>query len=246
MQVIVCGKDLCLSHQLVGRFFLIGESLSNLSNPLTEVNKERKIRLIFYNLRHDINFHSFCRDWQDQIAKRCVRGKFSERHNNTTMTCKDKFLPTFLTVVTLTFLLACGQSNSNKNSAQTDNTASDDQALTIDTFSTFPPEIDGCFCYFSNDSTEFKKGEYVYMNDFAQTSFLKINGVLTKFTQTDFKEINKMITVAKAKSDKYELTIEVIDGIQSGDETALKSGTIKLADRNGKTITKTFYGECGC
>ncbi len=42
------------------------------------------------------------------------------------------------------------------------------------------------------------------------------------------------------------MTIEVKDGIQSGDETSLKSGTISLTYKNGKTITRTFYGECGC
>jgi hypothetical protein len=162
------------------------------------------------------------------------------------MTIRNKFLLTFLTVVTLTFLFACGQSNSNKSVSLSENIKSDDQALTIDTFSTFPPEIDGCSCYFSNDSTEFKKGQYVYMNDYAQTSFLKINGVLTKFTQTDYKEIDSLNVKAKFKSDYYEMTIESKDGIRNGDETWLKTGTIKLKDKNGKTITKTFYGECGC
>jgi hypothetical protein len=162
------------------------------------------------------------------------------------MTFKHKFLSTFLTAITLTFFFACKQSNSNKNVTQTENIKFDDQALIIDTFSTFPLEIDGCSCYFSNDSIEFKKGEYVYMNDYAQTSFLKINGVLTKFTQTDFKEIDSLRVKAKYKSDNYEITIDTKDGIQNGDETWLKTGTIKLTDKKGKTVTKTFYGECGC
>jgi hypothetical protein len=146
----------------------------------------------------------------------------------------------------LIFLFACGQISSNKSVTQTDNINPDEEELTIDTFSTFPPEIDGCSCYFSNDSTEFNKNEYIYMNDFAQTSFLKINGVLTKFTETDFKKVGKTVTIAKAKSDKYEMAIEVIEGKQSGEETALKSGKIKLTGKNGETITRTFYGECGC
>ncbi len=162
------------------------------------------------------------------------------------MTFKHKFLSSFLTAITLTFLIACRQGNSNKNVTQSEKIKFDDQALTIDNFSTFPPEIDGCSCYFSNDSTEFKKGEYVYMNDYAQTSFLKINGILTKFTQTDFKEIDSLRVKAKYKSDNYEMTIDTKDGIQNGDETWLKTGTIKLTDKKGKTVTKTFYGECGC
>lgn len=155
------------------------------------------------------------------------------------MTSKNKYLSTILITVTLTLLLACRQGNSDKTMEQRVN-------LTIDTFTTVPPEIDGCSCYFSKDSLEFKKGDYVYVNDFAQTSFLRINGVLTKFTQTEFKEVNKTKTLAKAKSDKYEMTIEVFDGRQNGDETSLKTGTIKVTDKNGKTITMTFYGECGC
>ena len=159
---------------------------------------------------------------------------------------KNKILPTFLTVIMVTFFFACGQNNSKNNVSQADNLATDNQVMTIDTFSTFPPEIDGCSCYFSNDSTEFNKGEYIYMNDDAQTSFLKINGVLTKFIQTEFKEIDSLTKKTKYKSDNYEMTIESKDSIQNGDETWLKSGIIKLTNKKGRTITKTFYGECGC
>ena len=152
-----------------------------------------------------------------------------------------------ITDIFLVILIACEQNSSNKKlPQQIVNEISDDNVLTIDTFSIFPPDIDGCSCYFSNDSTEFNKGEYIYMNDFAQISFLKINGVLTKFSQTNFKEIDSLHIKAKYKSHKYEMTIESKDVIQNGDETWLKIGKIKLTDKKGKTITKTFYGECGC
>lgn len=160
------------------------------------------------------------------------------------MKLKREILPIWFSAIAMTIFVACGQRNSNKNIEQAGNVNS--QVLSIDTLSTFPPEIDGCSCYFSNDSTEFKKAEYIYMNDFAQISFLKINGVLTKFTQTDYKKVSKTTTIAKAKSDLYEITVEVKDGKQNGYETSFKSGTIRLTDKNGKTITKTFYGECGC
>lgn len=162
------------------------------------------------------------------------------------MNQKEKFLPILFMAIILTFLLACRQNSSKKSISQKGSLTTDNQGLTIDTFSTFPPEIDGCSCYFSNDSTEFKKGEYIYMNDLAQTSFLKINGVLTKFAQTDFKEIDSLNLVAKYKSENYEMTIEAKDGTQNGAETGLKTGTIKLTDKSGKSITKKFYGECGC
>ena len=162
------------------------------------------------------------------------------------MKFKGHVLSTFLIAVTQTFLFAFGQNNSDKSVKKTNIINLDEQTLTIDTFSTFPPEIDGCSCYFSNDSTEFKKGEYIYVNDYAQTSFLKINGVLTKFTQTDFKKIDSISVKAKYKSDNYEMTIESKDGIQNGEETWLKTGIIKLTNKKGKTVTKKFFGECGC
>jgi catabolite regulation protein CreA len=145
----------------------------------------------------------------------------------------------------LTILCACGQ-NTSKQDSKVDNSINTVNKLTIDTFSTFPPEIDGCSCYFSSDSKDFKKRVYIYMNDYAQISFLKINGILTKFTQTDFKNIDDNTTEAKAVSDDYELIIKVKHGEQSGDETRLQSGLIILTDKKGNKITKTFYGECGC
>lgn len=69
-----------------------------------------------------------------------------------TVTFKNKSLPVFLSAVTMIFLLAFGQSSYNKKVAQTDYTKYEEEVFTIDTFSTFPPEIDGCSCYFSNDS----------------------------------------------------------------------------------------------
>jgi hypothetical protein len=157
----------------------------------------------------------------------------------------SKYSSIFLTLVMLIFI-SCEKGNSNKGQNQNHILNTSDKTLKIETFSTFPSEIDGCSCYFSNDSNEFKNDKYIYVNDFAQTSFLKINGVIVKFNQTFFKKVNKTTTIAKAKSNNYEIIIEVKKGKPNGDETWLNTGTIKLKDRNGKTITKTFYGECGC
>ncbi|WP_316635153.1 hypothetical protein [uncultured Flavobacterium sp.] len=162
------------------------------------------------------------------------------------MILKNKFILSSL-IVMIIILASCQKNNLNKDISQTkDKTIEKQVALSIDTFSTFPPEIDGCSCYFSNDSIEFKQEKYIFMNDFAETSFLKINGILTKFTQIDFKEIDSLNTIARYKSGNLNMTIELKDGKQNGDETYLKTGKIKLTNKNGKTITKTFYGECGC
>jgi hypothetical protein len=175
-----------------------------------------------------------------------VNSSFTNNTTEITMTLKNNAISIFLTGLTLILLVACGQNNSDNSLTKTVKMRPNQQTLTIDTFSNFPPEIDGCSCYFSNDSTEFKKGEFIYMNDYAQTSFLKINGILTKFIQTDFKEIDSSHIIVKYKSDNYEMTIESKNGIQSGDETWQKNGTIKLTNKKGEAVEKTFYGECGC
>ena len=162
------------------------------------------------------------------------------------MTRTHNFTPTILLVFIMTTICVCGQKEIKKSVNATFTKQVKGGSLTIDTFTSFPPEIDGCSCCFSNNSTELKKEKYIYVNDFAQTSFLNINGIMPKFTQTELKKINKTTVIAKFKSKNYEMTIEVKDGKQSGEETSIKTGTITLTDKKGNTITRNFYGECGC
>ncbi|OMQ08467.1 hypothetical protein [[Flexibacter] sp. ATCC 35103] len=161
------------------------------------------------------------------------------------MTLKNKLIPISLILAIMIFV-SCQRNNLNNNPSQAKNTKINKREFSIDTFSTFPPEINGCSCYFSNDSIEFKKGGYIYIEDFEGTSFLKINGTLTKFILTDAKEIDSLTTLSKYKSKSLNMTLEIKDGKQSGDETSLKTGKITITDKKGKIITKTFYGECGC
>ena len=117
--------------------------------------------------------------------------------------------------------------------------------IKLENFTNFPPEIDGCSCYFSKDSTDFSKEQYIFANDFAETSFLKINGKFIKFTQIskiDMKTYEKV----KYQSEKYEMNLELKHGKQSGDETSLQSGTLNVKDKNGNETETEFYGECGC
>ena len=53
--------------------------------------------------------------------------------------------------------------------------------IALDSFSEFPPEIDGCACYFSDSEEEFKKSTYIYTDDYGKNAFVSINGVMTKF-----------------------------------------------------------------
>lgn len=162
------------------------------------------------------------------------------------MTHKKLIISIVLTTLLLCLVVACKQDHSTPMATPSTSIESEQEALVLDTFSTFPPEIDGCSCYFSNDSIEFSKKEYIYMNDYAQISFLKINGEMVKFTEVYTKQVDSLRTQAKYRSDAYEMTIEVQLIKQNGYETSLESGTLKVTDHHGSTITKPFYGECGC
>ena len=89
-----------------------------------------------------------------------------------------RIFKTIFIILLVTSIISCGQNDISVEKSTTSNIKIEnlndsiiDQPILVDPFSNFPPEIDGCSCYFSNDSTEFKKGQYIYMNDFAQTSF---------------------------------------------------------------------------
>ena len=120
-----------------------------------------------------------------------------------------------------------------------------EKKISLENFSTFPPEIDGCSCYFSKNSIDFAKEQYIFANDFAETSFLKINGKFIKFTQIskiDMKTYEKI----KYQSEEYEMNLELKQGKQNGDETTLQSGKLNVKDKNGNETETEFYGECGC
>jgi len=164
------------------------------------------------------------------------------------MTFKNNSLLAHLIITAVIILTACQKSNQNKEISEVKNKtiSSEIEKLSIDTFSTFPSEINGCSCYFSNDLVEFRKEKYIFIEGTEGNAFLKINGKLTKFTLTNVKEIDPLNSVSKYKGKNLNMTLETKDGKQNGDETSLKTGKIILTDQNKNTITKTFIGECGC
>ena len=140
----------------------------------------------------------------------------------------------------VTALSSCGQIKTNDNPSQAGN------SFTIDTFSTFPPEVDGCACYFSNNETEFNsKKKYIYADDYGNNAFVSINGVMTKFTLSKSDTLPGKHSIELWINDKFELTID-IQQVGQIDETWQQQGTLKLKSKDGQSITKNIYGECGC
>jgi len=168
---------------------------------------------------------------------------FVKKHN----IMKSKKIGLFvITIISVfAFIYSCSPSSSKK-STQSDSTKTEKPIIVLDTFSTFPADIVGCSCYFSRDSVDFNHEKYIYMNDLADISYLKINGNLIKFKQTEHKQIDQDHSTSEATSDLFKLTIKVTRGKSVGYEVSSQTGTITVTDKSGKSITTEFYGVCGC
>lgn len=151
-----------------------------------------------------------------------------------------------LIIIALIPLLASGQNSQKGKLSYNNENCGKDNLLNIDTFSSIPSEIDGCSCCFSNNEKEYENKVYIYVCDLAAISFMKVNGIMTRFIQYDFKKKKDNTTIAKYKSDQYQIEVYVKRIKPTGEEVSLMIGTIKLTDKFGKTIERIFYGECGC
>ena len=142
-------------------------------------------------------------------------------------------------------LLSCEQNQQGNKTTTTENTSSKDDSIVIDTFSKFPPEIDGCACYFSNDETEFKDHKYIYADNYGNSAFVSIHGEMTKFVLSKSDTLPGDRSIKIFGNDKYEITIDVKQ-VGQMDETWQKTGTMKIKPTDGKESIKNIYGECGC
>lgn len=119
------------------------------------------------------------------------------------------------------------------------------ETFTVNTFTDLPPEIDGCSCIFSEDSLSYAKEKYIYTNDFAATSFIKVNGKMIRLTETKHANPNSL-TISKSAGSGYEVEIKAKVFRTTDLEYNEMKGTMTIKSKKGKTVTKTIYGVCGC
>lgn len=132
----------------------------------------------------------------------------------------------------------------NKANSAPANSGSTETAVSIETFSEFPKEVDGCSCYLSTSDGDFKAQKYVYIDNREDFATMKLNGAMVKFKRTDEKEVSKNRWVKKFTNIDYELEVDIT---QSGTIGPFPhKGTLKLTKKGGQTITKEVNGECGC
>jgi hypothetical protein len=153
-------------------------------------------------------------------------------------------------IISFIILLACQPEihDGDKNIIHSDS-GNSSSSLNIDTFTEIPQDIAGCSCYYSNDSTEFVQSKYIYVSDFNELSYVKINGKLLQFKQTKLNRKNDGTLEITARHNNYEMfiTVKNISGEgEQEEERSREAGTLTIKDDKGNSVSKSFYGMCGC
>ena len=119
------------------------------------------------------------------------------------------------------------------DSANTSGTADLNQ-INLETFG-FPAEVNGCSCYFAKNKEDFEDEKYVYIDDYGNNAFLKIDGKSVKI-----KNFNKVI-----KNDDITVTIQG-KKVSELEEVMMFEGTMTVENKKGEKTITPIYGECGC
>jgi len=116
----------------------------------------------------------------------------------------------------------------------------------IEVIEKWPDDIEGCSCYFSRNRAEFKKSEYIYMDNYGDIAYLKINGNLERFRLAKSKSLmSSDRTEATWVNENFEFDIKT-EQIGQIDETWQRKGKLTLKQKDGEIIEEDIYGECGC
>ncbi|MDP2455050.1 MULTISPECIES: hypothetical protein [unclassified Kaistella] len=123
------------------------------------------------------------------------------------------------------------------------NTAATLNQINLESFG-FPAEVNGCSCYFSKTKEDFHNEKYVYIDDYGNSAFLKIDGkqAKIKMEEGDFDPDNFSKII---KNDEFSVTIEG-KKVNELDEVMLFQGTMTVENKKGEKTITPIYGECGC
>lgn len=111
----------------------------------------------------------------------------------------------------------------------------------------FPQEVQGCSCYFATDREEFVKQNYIYVDDFQQNGFIKVNSEQIKLEFDRKNEVlpEKTLNI-NLHNDQFKVNLKG-KAVEEGEiETHLYKGTLTVENKAGKKTVIPVYGECGC
>lgn len=115
--------------------------------------------------------------------------------------------------------------------------------INLETFA-FPAEVTGCSCYFSKNKEDFDKEKYVYIDDYGNSAFLKIDGNTTKIKmeEGDFDPANFSKSI---KNEEFSVSIQG-KKVKDLEEVMMFEGMMTVENKQGEKTVTPIYGECGC
>ncbi len=108
-----------------------------------------------------------------------------------------------------------------------------------------PAEVEGCSCYFAINQEDYENEQYVYVDDYGNNAFIKLDGKMIKIPmeEGDFDPSN----FSKVLEDSdYKISMSGKKTSEQ-DETMMFTGQLTVfIKKENRTITTPVYGECGC
>lgn len=122
-------------------------------------------------------------------------------------------------------------------------TAENLNQINLETFG-FPAEVNGCSCYFSKNKEDFDQEKYIYIDDYGNNAYLKIDGktVKIKMKEGDFDPDNFSKVI---KNEEISVTIQG-KKVNELEEVMMFEGMMTVENKNGEKTITPIYGECGC
>ncbi len=115
--------------------------------------------------------------------------------------------------------------------------------INLETFG-FPAEVNGCSCYFSKNKEDFDQEKYIYIDDYGNNAYLKIDGktVKIKMKEGDFDPDNFSKVI---ENEEISVTIQG-KKVNELEEVMMFEGTMTVENKKGEKTITPIYGECGC
>tara|TARA_R110002020_G_scaffold454448_6_gene670105 strand:- start:14253 stop:14642 length:390 start_codon:yes stop_codon:yes gene_type:complete len=108
----------------------------------------------------------------------------------------------------------------------------EDKTINLTKMDGFPPDFMGCSCYYSENETDFKAQQFIYVDSYqSKPAYISVD--------------NKVIELGD-DTEGYEVKFEITDSVQLDTELWHKEGTVTITDSTGAIVTRSIYGECGC
>lgn len=153
----------------------------------------------------------------------------------------------FLLAALAFLFIACGNDAELAENGTEEQVANvpDDGAYTIDTFATFPTQVDDCSCYFAANEIEFERRNYVYVDDNENKGYLTLGGKVIEFDLDRSSDGEEGTRNFKGAHPDYTFNIQSAEVGKQGNTRQFR-GRLTVNSTAGKQIVKELYGECNC